>query len=781
MKNELRIAFGHSPYSNVIVPERITFEELAVKLSLCKQGEKRERYFLRGGNLIKPKTIFDKKLDKEVKNKEYRRNNKYLNTAEIIVIDGDESNNGKRLIRPILLHKILKKLGYNHIIYTSHSHGKDKMKFRVVLQCKMISEEYLKPTNHKLIDELNSHGANIQLANEMNTWSQPWFYGTRDNPDDGLFKFYEYHEGAEYKAVNEYKGITHATKKNPTEKGKLGEGGHFYEQLRSDIMSELNFDKERVLNKGFDDAYQRMMTFIHGRCTEEGVSIEDYPKKKNLFKTIEDGINKILGENEDEKSPAPAVIVSSKKKKNIKKNPFPNLILPEPLQLQHEQFKNQIPKPFMPELLYPFETSFSTMLLGNKILTPLMGRTLSRIKFPIGASTIGKDNHSTNILHQLGKQEFKGGSIGEEIIVKMLKDINLSPASVESEGALKEIMETHAKFGYFWIYTEGSSNLGKIADSQSRYVKAISSSLIDIYDGVLLKGSKNKGSKGNTNSIPSLDYPFCVLTWYTQPEVFFPNMTTEMLGQGFAGRGDYNFIEKVKTKNKNGSIFGNTSGLKPFTPPDFNKEYLKYITFVASKISSLKNKIQLPNTGLEIIGDWEEENLLNNNARDDENLQKFISRIPMSAEKELCSQAVHEHLWRCFKKKKEPFKKEIIISKKLQENMIPWMEHQLYVRENIVFERIGESVNKRREDALHEIMANLRVGILSYPNAGENAIGMAKLGYAPMGYLGQKLRDRGTLGYRNAGETNRFLIDLEREGKLMKESVMGREYFGYRK
>jgi hypothetical protein len=152
------------------------FEQLAERFSKCKQGSKFSSYFVRGE--LSP----------------IERKNSNLKSSKLIVIDGDSAIRGK-LCEPQLAHLKLKQLGYNHFIYTSHSHSAEQNKFRIVIECMEHSQEQLKDINKSILDELR---LDIKLVKEMNSWSQPWFDPYRDNPEDGLFEFYSYFNGDIY-------------------------------------------------------------------------------------------------------------------------------------------------------------------------------------------------------------------------------------------------------------------------------------------------------------------------------------------------------------------------------------------------------------------------------------------------------------------------------------------------------------------------------------------------------------------------------------------------------
>ena len=155
-----------------------SFNSLADHFSVCKKGNKHESYFVRG------------ELDPI-----YRKDDN-LKQTRIFVIDGDAStDNPQSAPDPVELHKILKDLAINHFIYTTHSHNPpEKNKFRCVVETEPHTKGEIKDLARQIMGSLS--GYPLVHVKEMNTWSQPWFYPTRDDPDDGKFLFLKYTDGS---------------------------------------------------------------------------------------------------------------------------------------------------------------------------------------------------------------------------------------------------------------------------------------------------------------------------------------------------------------------------------------------------------------------------------------------------------------------------------------------------------------------------------------------------------------------------------------------------------
>lgn len=156
------------------------FSNLADHFDACIQGSKHHSYWVRG------------ELDP------IHRKDDNLKQSNIFIIDGDASlSDPHSAPDPYELHQLLIRLGWNHFIYTTHSHNPpEKNKFRCILECAApYTKQDIKTLSKYVVGTLNSEGYPLQLVKEMNTWSQPWFYPTRDDPADGHFHFFKYVDG----------------------------------------------------------------------------------------------------------------------------------------------------------------------------------------------------------------------------------------------------------------------------------------------------------------------------------------------------------------------------------------------------------------------------------------------------------------------------------------------------------------------------------------------------------------------------------------------------------
>ena len=226
-EHKYHIAFGKKPTGIKLNFKDLTFPEFAQLCSKPEQGEKHEDWVLRGGDVTHTE-IHISSSGREY-GPGYYRGNKYLSSADFLFIDGDSSiDDPESAPDPKLVHTALKILGLNHFIYTSYSHTENKNKFRAVIPCSMVKSQ-IKPTAQKIIDDLNKLEVPVKYVSEMGTWAQLWHLPTRDNPDDGLFEFYEYHDGKDYQSVDSFK-----QPQSPAEKSGVAiTGGTWEEHYRS--------------------------------------------------------------------------------------------------------------------------------------------------------------------------------------------------------------------------------------------------------------------------------------------------------------------------------------------------------------------------------------------------------------------------------------------------------------------------------------------------------------------------------------------------------------------
>lgn len=111
-----------------------------------------------------------------------RNNANTSHTASVLILDGDSrfTNDGSisQYAPPLeSLHRALKNLDINHVIYTSASNDVDKPKYRVIIPC-TYTREQLPALLDWVFVELHRQNALLVNVKENRSWSQPWFLPT---------------------------------------------------------------------------------------------------------------------------------------------------------------------------------------------------------------------------------------------------------------------------------------------------------------------------------------------------------------------------------------------------------------------------------------------------------------------------------------------------------------------------------------------------------------------------------------------------------------------------
>jgi hypothetical protein len=166
----MSLAFAGGGFKDTtLVPRRYTLAALSDRLKHVRVGPKDGSYLIRGGDLSICK-----------------RSDENLQSAELIILDGDSSidpETGEILTGAPSFHTVheaLKEMNVAHIMHTSHSNrGSDGVvsfwKYRILIPCKMQSQEELTAAVDYFIAELHKRQIWINGVNENYRWSQPWF------------------------------------------------------------------------------------------------------------------------------------------------------------------------------------------------------------------------------------------------------------------------------------------------------------------------------------------------------------------------------------------------------------------------------------------------------------------------------------------------------------------------------------------------------------------------------------------------------------------------------
>ncbi len=120
-------------------------------------------------------------------------------SSVVIIIDADRAGGASALVEPSVAHNVLKDMGINHLIYTSWSHKSDPEKqvnkYRILIPVEgCYNKRDIVSANWQILRILKENGVDIKHVKEMDSWSQPWFYGRHI----GEYECYEYYGGKEF-------------------------------------------------------------------------------------------------------------------------------------------------------------------------------------------------------------------------------------------------------------------------------------------------------------------------------------------------------------------------------------------------------------------------------------------------------------------------------------------------------------------------------------------------------------------------------------------------------
>jgi len=202
----LGTSYEDTPTGELKKKQVISFKDFCQKyLSTCLQGKKNDYYVTIGDEYALTPASPDAPALSYKASDHYHRNNKSQLTAWLLPFDGDSSkSSNSSCIAPLDVHEALIKLGYTHVIYTTHSHiPRIKNRWRLFIPCKMTSPKQLSLSVNYLYKQLVNAGCDdLELSSESKTWSVPWYLPTRDFPEDGNFEYYEYFDGVDFLAID---------------------------------------------------------------------------------------------------------------------------------------------------------------------------------------------------------------------------------------------------------------------------------------------------------------------------------------------------------------------------------------------------------------------------------------------------------------------------------------------------------------------------------------------------------------------------------------------------
>jgi len=538
---------GRSQNSISMTPYEMDFEKFAKSCSEVKQGGKYESYFIRGGDM----SITD--ADDTHKNPEcridhYHRNDSSLLSADLLILDADGSiDDDSSAPDGELIHSALKDIGVKHFIYSTHSHkmpGKGN-RYRAVMPCKMLNKAQLKATVGRIINEIRDRGCPLGDVKEAKAWSQPWFFPTRDNPEDVLFEYYEYMEGVKYEPVEVNDKLSEAIA-DRKEKTKDRKNRGF-----SDKTTKNRTHAKIIENiiKGGEGLHHAINDFLYGQIkdgipkssavlTVQGLMQANPNKDKRwedrygeIERSADGAIDKLKEEdNEDALNNSEDIKINlAILKEELPVPKYPDNCMadwPEPWPKIWENWK-RFPAVVSEPLLVPTIIAFHGYLMNSKYLNA-RDRRPNLYQLSLAESTAYKDTNSTDVLRAMPKAMAEHG-----IFNSIFDDLADGDSNISSDTAFIKSLEANGG-KKFWINTEATRVFQQLSSNHGHVnpnVLALADKMIEVVDGKTITG-KVKANE----AMKSVNDPNIQIVFYAQPETIEKYISEDMVDSGFLGR-----------------------------------------------------------------------------------------------------------------------------------------------------------------------------------------------------------------------------------------------------
>ncbi len=224
------------------------------------------------------------------------------------------------------------------------------------------------------------------------------------------------------------------------------------------------------------------------------------------------------------------------------------LTWPEPWPLIWENYK-KLPRTLDQCLLLPTVLCVHSFLL-NAVHTTEWGKRPNMAFLNIAPSTGNKDVNSENVIRSM----LELLTANNKTILPFGKMVNGAEGITSDTAFLQSFQDNDL----FWVNTEATHLFQQMAQAgmTNSSVKALESKIIDVVDGVPIRGKRKAGKDGNVNGI---DDPNAQILLYAQPETISAYLKGNMVDSGLLGRmiihipkesGEDPFIDSFKRREK---------------------------------------------------------------------------------------------------------------------------------------------------------------------------------------------------------------------------------------
>ena len=480
-----------------------TFKEFGDTFKKCKKGGKL------GSGYIRCESVYRKDEDCE--------------PSRILIIDGDCSRDGGNAPSPRAAHIALKELGYNHFVYTTHSHSKDKNKWRAVIAAGKYERKDLKANNVAIIQEMKARGCSIKHVKEMDSFSQIWFLPRRDDLTDGMYAQYEYYDGSDWETIHVEESEAEETegKEKADQKGYTSSLEELHENIRTgrEYHESLRTLSYQYIVDGMSSANTKALL----KSIMEGSKDAGTDRWQTRYNDIDRMVDGAVSRNDfDRIGDAPDV-------RTGRIPSFPNGVMstwPEPWPMIYEAYSSVARDP-VEELLIPTILSTCAHLLNNKYIT-MEGKLLNLIFLNLASSGVGKDANTTSILKELSNIFLR---VESSMPIDPFNQFTQFNKSLSSDTAFMQCFNDEGDF--FWVNTEATRIFEMMGTKGNSSVAAISDKLVEVGDGMGISSKKKVSAK---DAAPSQPNPNCQVLLCAQPDTISSYLTHNMIDSGLFGR-----------------------------------------------------------------------------------------------------------------------------------------------------------------------------------------------------------------------------------------------------
>jgi hypothetical protein len=306
------------------------------------------------------------------------------------------------------------------------------------------------------------------------------------------------------------------------------------------------------------------------------------------------------------------------------------------------------------------------VLCGQKILTPAHNRTVVTFALCGSHSGAGKDLSSKNPLRKLRNQLISSmtGTIADHGIYDHL---TTGIGNITGDTAMILTAEDY-NGSFLWLTTEASEPLRQLSSnaSQANQGSSLATALNDSYDGHEITGKRKAGQ-----ALKAVNYPLIPVCWLTQLSELKQQLTQKLLEIGTLGRFDYildyNPIRSVRSSFEGVPVVGEDADqdeidkiVNPFSE--------KTIELIADAVAHRpEGSLVFTPASRDYIIDLDID--LRKRFNSTEGIGKFVCRTMMSVEKRLTA-------WVAMDGRR-------VIEVSDIEAIIPWMEYQIAMREQV--------------------------------------------------------------------------------------------------